>query len=86
MFHARTEHIEVDVHYVTKKVLDNTIEIDHGPTTDQTSDIFTKPLAKSRLLLLRERLETIASGTWLVFYDGVFVIVYIVSCLSRFVC
>ncbi|XP_057771060.1 secreted RxLR effector protein 161-like [Salvia miltiorrhiza] len=62
VFHARTKHIEVDVHYIQEKISDNTIEVGHVPSSDQIVDVFTKPLAEPRFCLLRDRLNLVGSG------------------------
>ena len=46
--HARTKHIEIDVHFIRDKVLQGTLEVRYVPTEEQTVDIMTKPLALSR--------------------------------------
>jgi histone deacetylase 1/2 len=45
VFHARTNHIEVDFHFVRERVLSNQLQIDFVPTGDQVADAFTKGLA-----------------------------------------
>lgn len=57
VFHARTKHIETDVHFVREKVLAKDVEVGHVPTEDQIADVFTKPLREPRFLNLREKLK-----------------------------
>jgi len=45
-FHARTKHIDIRYHFIREAVEDKKIEVIYIPTDDNTSDIFTKPLAK----------------------------------------
>ena len=45
--HARTKHIEVDVHFVHDKVLQKELDIRYMPTEDQIAGILTKPLSIS---------------------------------------
>lgn len=57
IFHARTKHIEVDIHYIREKVLANVIEVGYVPSADQIADIFTKPLAEKWFVMLRNKLQ-----------------------------
>ena len=45
-YHARTKHIEVLYHFVRKKVQEGLVSVKSVSTTNQTADIFTKPLTK----------------------------------------
>lgn len=45
VFHARTKHIELDVHFIWDKVQTKEIEVRYVPLVDQPTDIFTKSLA-----------------------------------------
>lgn len=56
VYHARTKHIELDVHFVRDKVLNGELEISYVPSSDQTADLLTKPLAHSRFMFLRDTL------------------------------
>jgi hypothetical protein len=40
--HARTKHIEVDIHFVREKVLNRDIQLKHISILEQLADIFTK--------------------------------------------
>ena len=44
VFHARTEHIEVDYHFVRERVARKQLEIKFISSGDQVADGFTKPL------------------------------------------
>ena len=56
VFHARTKHIEVDVHFVREKVLNRDIQLHHLSTLDQVADIFTKGHMAARFYFLRNKL------------------------------
>lgn len=56
VFHARTKHIEVDVHFVREKVQAKLIDVGHVPIYDQVADIFTKALPESCFTMLRQKL------------------------------
>ncbi|XP_057803015.1 secreted RxLR effector protein 161-like [Salvia miltiorrhiza] len=57
VFHTRTKHIEVDIHYIRDKIKDGTIEVGYVPSNDQIADLLTKPLADTRFCALRDKLN-----------------------------
>ena len=44
VYHSRTKHIGVDVHFVREKVENGEVEIRYVPTAEQVADVFTKGL------------------------------------------
>ncbi|PNX78276.1 putative copia-type protein, partial [Trifolium pratense] len=56
VMHARSKHIEIDVHYIRDQVLQDQIKIAYVPTADQIADCLTKPLTHSRFHFLRDKL------------------------------
>ena len=44
-FHARTKHIELDVHFLREKVANQSLQVSYIPSSDNTADILTKALA-----------------------------------------
>ncbi|MCI69177.1 retrovirus-related Pol polyprotein from transposon TNT 1-94, partial [Trifolium medium] len=38
VLHARTKHLELDIHFVREKVIAKNLTIQHVPGTDQTAD------------------------------------------------
>ena len=56
-FHARTKHIEIDVHFVREKVLQEQLEVCYVPSSDQVADILTKVLLTTCFLHLRDKLN-----------------------------
>lgn len=57
VFHARTKHVEIDVHFIREKVQAKVVDIGFVPSEDQIADIFTKPLPESSFVQLRKRLR-----------------------------
>jgi hypothetical protein len=58
--HARTKHIEVDVHFIREKVTNKDISIRYISTLDQVADIFTKGHTADRFEFLRDKLKIYA--------------------------
>lgn len=52
IFHSRTKHIEIDVHFVREKVESGENEIRYVPTTHQVADILTQGLSRDSFLFL----------------------------------
>ncbi|KAL5570076.1 hypothetical protein UlMin_026651 [Ulmus minor] len=51
VFHARSKHIEVDIHFIRDLVLKKQLQLCYVPTEDQLVDLLTKHLSSSRLEL-----------------------------------
>jgi hypothetical protein len=59
--HQRTEHVEIDLHFVRDRVAMGEVRVLHVPTTSQFADIFTKGLPSWTFTEFRSRLN-ITSG------------------------
>ena len=59
IYHARTKHIELDLHFVRDKVLAKDLEIRYIPSHDQTADCLTKSLSISRFHFLIDKLGVV---------------------------
>ncbi|GMI73156.1 cysteine-rich RLK (RECEPTOR-like protein kinase) 8 [Hibiscus trionum] len=46
VYHARSKHVDLDIHFVREKVALNQICVNYIPTTHQIADGFTKPLTR----------------------------------------
>ena len=58
VFHSRTKHIEIDIHYVRDKVLAGELSITYVPTEEQVAYIMTKPLSFIKFNYLRAKLSS----------------------------
>lgn len=56
VYHAKTKHIELDVHFIWHKVQANGVDVRYVPSCDQIADILTKPLSYSQFMFLRSKL------------------------------
>ena len=56
VFHHRTKHIEIDVHFVRERVASGDLLLEHVAGPDQTADIFTKPLCSAKFVPNRDKL------------------------------
>ena len=54
--HARTKHLEIDLHFEKDKVLQQDLEVGYVPSRYQLADCLTKALAANRLQYLRSKL------------------------------
>lgn len=59
VFRGRTKHVEVDYHFEREKVAQGKLQVQFISTHDQIANIFTKPLASQRFLLLRSKLQIV---------------------------
>lgn len=59
IFHARTKHIELDVHFICDKIQAKEMEVRYVPTHDQTADILTKSLSHTCFAFLRDKLGVV---------------------------
>ncbi|KAK4260516.1 hypothetical protein QN277_003615 [Acacia crassicarpa] len=59
VFHKRTKHIEIDLHFVREKLQGGLIELQHVSLQNQEADIFTKALSKEAHSRLLSKLGTV---------------------------
>jgi hypothetical protein len=63
LFHDRSKHIEIKYHYISDMVQKKTVHVQYLPTHEQITDIFTKPLAKTKFEYFRERLGLVENAS-----------------------
>jgi hypothetical protein len=56
VFHARMKHIELDYHFIRKKLAVKQLSIQFICSADQIADVFIKSLSRSRFQSLRSKL------------------------------
>ena len=56
VFHNRSKHIETPYHYIRDMVGRDIIKLSYISTNEQNADIFTKPLAKLKIVYFRGKL------------------------------
>ncbi|KAH9688627.1 retrovirus-related pol polyprotein from transposon RE1 [Citrus sinensis] len=59
VFHSKTKHIELDVHYIRDKVLNKELEVRYIPTEEQVADVLTKPLSFPKFSYFRSKLNVV---------------------------
>lgn len=60
VFHARSKHIDLDLHFVRERVLSKDLSIHYIMSSNQIVDIFTKYLPSSQFINFRTKLSIIA--------------------------
>ena len=50
VFHARTKHIDIQIHFIRQCVEDNQLEIRYCPTEEMVADVMTKALGRGKHL------------------------------------
>ena len=57
VYHAKTKHVELDIHFIKEKVAAKKIVAQFVPSEDQTTDILTKPLTFDQFHYLQSKLN-----------------------------
>ena len=57
VYHAKTKHVELDIHFIREKVAAKKIVVQFVRSEDQTADILTKPLTFDQFHYLRSKLN-----------------------------
>jgi hypothetical protein len=61
VWHQRTKHVEIDLHFVRDRVAFGEAKVLHVPTTSQFADIFTKDLPSAVFTEFRSSLNISAT-------------------------
>jgi uncharacterized lipoprotein YehR (DUF1307 family) len=56
VFHDRSKHIEIKYYYLRDKVQKGEIKLQYISTDEQTTDILTKPLSRTKFVYFRDKL------------------------------
>ncbi|KAJ9683081.1 hypothetical protein PVL29_018886 [Vitis rotundifolia] len=59
VFHARTKHIEMDLHFIWDHVLRKQLIIQYLSSSEQVADIFTKHISSSQFLSFKTKLSVV---------------------------
>lgn len=59
VFHVRTKHFEVDIHFVREKIASKDIIVQYVHTRDQLADFLTKAISRGKLPPSLSKLGTI---------------------------
>ena len=61
VFHSRSKHVELDIHFVRDKVLAKELDVHYVPSLHQLADGLTKPLPETHFCDIRSKLGVISS-------------------------
>ncbi|GMJ03321.1 hypothetical protein HRI_004001300 [Hibiscus trionum] len=61
--HAKTKHVDLDLHFVREKVATGSLQVNYVPAHCQLADIFTKPSAVQHFEDLRRKLHVLPPAT-----------------------
>eukprot|EP00253_Pinus_taeda_P021336 PITA_21336 len=59
VFHERTKHVETHCHYIRQLVEDGSVQLRYVLTTEQPTDIFTKPLGPDNFVKFRGSIDVV---------------------------
>ena len=56
IFHSRMKHVALDYHFIREQVQGGALCVAHVSSADQLADALTKPLSRTRYLLLKNKI------------------------------
>uniref|UniRef100_A0A803PM38 Integrase catalytic domain-containing protein n=1 Tax=Cannabis sativa TaxID=3483 RepID=A0A803PM38_CANSA len=59
VYHARTKHIEIDIHFVRDKIIEKKLEVRYIPSSEQIADCLTKSLTHGHHHFLTSKLGVV---------------------------
>ena len=59
VYHERTKHIELQHHFIRENIESKKIKLIYCNTSDNVTDIFTKPVGKIHFEILRQKLGVV---------------------------
>ncbi|GMI71931.1 hypothetical protein HRI_000862400 [Hibiscus trionum] len=59
VMHAKTKHVDLDLHFVRERVLNNALQVSYVPAGSQIADVLTKPLAVQLFTDFRKKLNVL---------------------------
>ena len=62
VYNARSKHIELQHHFVREKIESKEIELIYCNTSDNVTDIFTKPVGKIHFEVFRKKLGVVENS------------------------
>ena len=60
VLHSKTKHIPIKYHFLREQVAQKVVKLKNVPTKEQTTNIFTKPLAREPFEYLRDRIGVVS--------------------------
>ena len=61
VLHSKTKHILIKYHFLREQVAHKIVKLEYVPTKEQTTDTFTKPLAREPFEYLRDKLGVVSA-------------------------
>ncbi|GMI85767.1 hypothetical protein HRI_002246000 [Hibiscus trionum] len=63
VMHAKTKHVDLDIHFVREKVLGHALQVAYVPSNCQVADLFTKPLTAPVFYKFRQQLNVVSHSS-----------------------
>lgn len=60
VLHARTKHVEIDLHFIRDHVFHNNVSVRHIPALEQPADVLTKSVVTDLIYKFRSKLNILS--------------------------